>query len=72
MLLKKDGEFKNPHHINENGEVIKGLYVHVGNKRVLYAKQHGYTHIEGYLISSTSEREDVKLFTHIPHTEIPK
>lgn len=73
LLLKNDkGEFKNPHHINEYGEVTGGLYVHVGNKRVLYAKQNGYTHIEGYLISSTSEREDVKRFTHIPHTEIPK
>ena len=72
LLLKKDGEFKNPHHIDENGEVVKGLYVHVGNKRVWYAKQHGYTHIEGYLINTIDDREAVKRFTHISHTEIPK
>ena len=73
-LIRKNEkvEFKNPHHIDENNEVISGLYVHVGNKRVLYAQQYGYTHIEGYLINSVDDRESVKQFTHIPHTEIPK
>ena len=73
LLLKNEkGEFKNPHHLDENSNPIKGLYVHVGNKRVLYAKENGYTHISGYLIDSIDDREAVKQFTHIPHTEIPK
>ena len=73
LLLKNEkNEFKNPHHIDKDGNPIKGLYVHVGNKRVLYAQQNGYTHIEGYLISSIEDREMVKKVTHIPHMEIPK
>ena len=73
LLLKNEkNEFKNPHHIDKDGNPIKGLYDHVGNKRVLYAQQNGYTHIEGYLISSIEDREMVKKVTHIPHMEIPK
>ena len=63
---------KNPHHRKEDGSLIEGYYVHVGNKRVLYAQQRGYEFIEGYLITSTGERELVKRHTHIEHTEIPK
>ena len=71
-IKNEKGEYKNPHHINEEGNVIGGFYVHVGNKRVQYAREHGYGLIEGYLISSVDDREAVKRYTHIPHTEIPK
>tara|TARA_Y100000004_G_scaffold32561_1_gene34253 strand:- start:2340 stop:2768 length:429 start_codon:yes stop_codon:yes gene_type:complete len=63
---------KNPQHRAEDGSLIKGYYVHVGNKRVLYAQQKGYTHIESYIIKNTIQRDQVKYYTHIPHTEIPK
>lgn len=64
---------RNPHHADTCGcHLIPGLYVHVGNKRVLYAQQKGYEFIEGYMISTIEERELVKQLTHIPHTEIPK
>jgi len=71
-LKNKAGEYKNPHHIDEQGLVIPGYYCHVGNKRVWYAQQHGFTHIEGFLITTHRERELVKMYTHIKHTEIPK
>jgi len=39
---------KNPQHKDKDGNLIAGLYVHIGNKRVLWAKHNGYDQIEGY------------------------
>ena len=64
-------EKENPHHY-KNGELIPGLYVHLGNKRVLYAMQKGYTHIHGYVISTETQKNLARWQTHIEHTEIPK
>ena len=72
ILLKKDGEFKNPHHRKEDGSIKEGYYVHLGNKRVWYAKQNGYTHIEAYIFKTVFERNELKYRTHIDHKEIPK
>ena len=73
VLLKNEkGEYKNPHHLSENNDLIKGWYVHVGNKRVQYGIENNYDCIMGYIITTPLQRERVKKYTHIPHTEIPK
>ena len=69
---KVNGQWKKPHHIYANGEVKPGLYVQTGNKRVFWAKEQGYTHIEGYLILEQQKKIEVKKQLHIPHGEIPK
>lgn len=33
-----------------------GLYVQTGNKRVFWAREKGYTHIEGYLIVNREDK----------------
>ena len=60
-----------PQHYHNN-KIIPGLYVHLGNKRVLYAMQKGYTHIHGYIISTETQKNLARWQTHIEHTEIPK
>ena len=72
LLQKSNGEFKKPQHIKANGEVRPGLYVQAGNKRVYWAKQKGYTHIEGYLITDKEKKSKIKTETHIGHNDIPK
>jgi hypothetical protein len=63
---------KNPHHRDENGQLIKGLYVHVGNKRVLYAQQNNYDMIEGYFVKEQKDKTYIQRLQHISHTKIPK
>jgi len=63
---------KNPHHRDKNGNLKKGLYVHVGNKRVLYAIQNNYDMIEGYFVVNEDDKKQIQLLQHIPHTNIPK
>jgi hypothetical protein len=58
--------------IDKDGKIIEGLYVHVGHKRVKWALDNGYDLIEGYMITSTRERQLIKKYTHIPHDKIPK
>lgn len=58
--------------IDTDGNIIEGLYVHVGHKRVLWARDNGFDAIEGYMINSTRDRQTVKRATHIPHDKIPK
>ena len=65
-------EKQNPHHFDSSNKIIPGLYVHLGNKRVLYAMQKGYTHIHGYIISTETQKNLARWQTHIEHTEIPK
>lgn len=63
----------NMNNVNEDMKtLVPGYYVHVGNKRVWWAKENGYTHIEGYLIRNTAQRQAVKRHTYIPHEKIPK
>jgi hypothetical protein len=63
---------KNSQHKDEKGNLIKGLYVHVGNKRVLWAKENGYDKIEGYFIKDEKDKTFIQNITHIEHTRIPK
>lgn len=63
---------KNSHHKDENGDLIKGLYVHVGNKRVFWAKENGYDKIEGYFITQEKDKTFIQNLTHIKHESIPK
>ena len=63
---------KNPHHKDKKGNLIKELYVHVGNKRVLWAKENGYQKIEGYFIKNKKDKNFIQSATHIDHERIPK
>jgi hypothetical protein len=63
---------KNAHHKDEKGNLIKGLYVHVGNKRVLWAKENGYDKIEGYFVKDEKDKTFIQNLTHIDHNKIPK
>ena len=63
---------KNPHHRDENGNLKKGLYVHVGNKRVLYARENNYDMIEGYFVTEHKDKTHIQRLQHISHTKIPK
>ena len=63
---------KNPHHADVQGRLMSGLYVHVGNKRVLYALEKGYDFIEGYFVSELKEKNLIQNLQHIPHKSIPK
>jgi len=63
---------KNAHHKDKKGNLIKGLYVHVGNKRVLWAKENGYDKIEGYFVKDEKDKTFIQNQTHINHENIPK
>lgn len=63
---------KTPQHIDANGDVKPGLYVQTGNKRVYWARQKGYTHIEGYNVTHREDKAKIRTKLHIPHTKIPK
>jgi hypothetical protein len=63
---------KNSQHKDENDDLIKGLYVHVGNKRVFWAKENGYDKIEGYFITHEKDKTFIQNLTHINHESIPK
>jgi len=39
-----------------SGIPIPGIAVHTGNKRVYWAKENGYTHIEGYYVKTKDEQ----------------
>jgi len=63
---------KNLHHKDENNDLIKGLYVLLGNKRVMWAKENKYDQIEGYFIKDEKDKQLIKSLTNINHSEIPK
>jgi hypothetical protein len=55
-----------------NGNYIEGKMVHTGNKRVMWAKENGYTHIEGYFVSGLDEKNKIVKQTFIHKTQFPK
>ena len=63
---------KNPQHKDKDGNLIPGYYVHIGNKRVLWAKHNGYDKIEGYFFNTMEDKRKIHQLQHIEHTEIPK
>ena len=69
---KLNGKYKKPQHIKANNEVRPGLYVQTGNKRVYWAKEQGYTHIEGYLVIDKETKSKIRSDLHIGHGDIPR
>jgi hypothetical protein len=63
---------KNPQHKDKDGNLIPGYYVHIGNKRVLWARDNGYDMIEGYYFHTMEDKRKIHQLQHIAHTEIPK
>jgi hypothetical protein len=63
---------KNPQHKDKDGNLIPGYYVHIGNKRVMWAKENNYDKIEGYFVKTKEEKNHIHSLQHIQHTEIPK
>tara|TARA_B100000029_G_scaffold375690_1_gene370156 strand:+ start:102 stop:509 length:408 start_codon:yes stop_codon:yes gene_type:complete len=57
---------------DEKGNCIKGIAVHTGNKRVYWAKQNGYTHIEGYYVESKEEQAAIVRQTFLTKGQFPK
>ena len=57
---------------DENGEKKKGMCVHTGNKRVLWAKEQGYDLIEGYFVKSLQEKNEIIYKTYIARTSWPQ
>ena len=56
---------------DDNGNYKPGLIVHTGNKRVLYARKQGYTHIEGYFVKSKDEKDKIIQQTFIHRSKWP-
>jgi hypothetical protein len=62
---------KTPQHLKANGEVRPGLYVQTGHKRVYWAREKGYTHIEGYYVTKREDKAHIRAKLHIGHKDIP-
>lgn len=62
----------NKEHIDKFNNVIDGLYVFCGNKRVMYAKQNGYDKIEGYIVKNRKDKQDIQVATKIGHNLVKK
>ena len=56
---------------DKDGNCIPGLAVHTGNKRVYWAKQNGYTHIEGYYVTNIEEQKAIVKQTFILKESYP-
>ena len=54
---------KTPQHLKANGDVRPGLYVQTGHKRVYWAREKGYTHIEGYYV--TEQQDKIKKWQQV-------
>lgn len=65
--LKKN---KHTYHYDSSMEIIKGIYIILGHKRVHWSQNRGYTHIEGYLVDNKIDLDKIKRATHIPHSKI--
>ena len=57
--------------IDENGTIRKGIAVHTGNKRVLYAKINNYDYIEGYYVKSKAEKNIILQYTYMSKESWP-
>lgn len=56
---------------DENGEFKNGYIVHTGNKRVIWAKNNGYTHIEGYFVRNKDEQSIIVKRTYVNKFSFP-
>lgn len=57
---------------DENEKYIPGKIVHTGNKRVIWAKENGYTHIEGYFVKDKMAKDNLIKQTFIGKTDYPR
>ena len=57
---------------DEQGKYISGKMVHTGNKRVIWAKENGYTHIEGYFVKNKMEKDKIISQTFMNRIDYPK
>jgi hypothetical protein len=57
---------------DEQGNYKPGIAVHTGNKRVLYAIEKGYSHIEGYFVKSLEEKNNIIVKTFVNKEDYPK
>jgi hypothetical protein len=57
---------------DEQGKYKQGTAVHTGNKRVLYAIEKGYSHIEGYFVKNLEEKNNIITKTFISKEEYTK
>jgi hypothetical protein len=57
---------------DEQGKYKQGIAVHTGNKRVLYAIEKGYSHIEGYFVKNLEEKNNIITKTFISKEEYTK
>ena len=55
-----------------SGIPIPGIAVHTGNKRVYWAKENGYTHIEGYYVESKEEQAAIIRQTFLVRSNYPR
>lgn len=51
---------------DDEGEYLKGYIVHTGNKRVVWARENGYTHIEGYYVDNKDDQATIIKRTYLP------
>ena len=57
---------------HHSGEFKKGVAVHTGNKRVIWAKEQGYDLIEAYLITDRNDKDEIVRQTYIAKHQWPK
>jgi len=57
---------------DKEGNYIPGKIVHTGNKRVMWAREHNYTHIEGYFVNSKDEKDKLIVQTYMEKDKFPR
>ena len=57
---------------DEQGNFIPGKIVHTGNKRVIWAKENGYTHIEGYFVFDKMAKDNIIKQTYMSKEKFPQ
>ena len=56
---------------DEKGKCIPGIAVHTGNKRAYWAKRNGFTHIEGYYVTTKEEQAAIVRQTYLHPSNFP-
>ena len=56
---------------HHSGEFKKGMGVHTGNKRVIWAREEGYDMIEAYLITDRNQKDEIVRKTFIARRQWP-
>ncbi len=56
---------------NLEGDFVKGIGVHTGNKRVIWAQENGYDLIEAYIVKNKEEKDAIVTHTFLPRGQWP-